>query len=98
MIYLSTTRPCVASGDPSYRWETPDDVVAVDPVTAAELLALKDAGFHEVAAPEADDSEPEAEPSEPEEAPAEPAKRRGGRPRKAVAEAPAEDVQQPEES
>lgn len=89
MLYLKTTRPCVASGHESYRWDTTDDVVPVDDVTAYELLAHKDGGFYEVPAPddqdegaadedEGDDAE-DAEPAVETEAP-----RRAPRGRKAA--------------
>lgn len=88
MPYLKKAAP--GSDSFGHEWPTPDAVVEVTPEEASALLAIRDAGFFEVAAPAVDEPEdaPAAEPStapsaEVSEAP----KPRRGRPPKAKTEA-----------
>lgn len=87
MPYLKKASP--GSDSFGHEWPTPDAVVEVTPEEASALLAIRDAGFSEVAPPAVE--EPEATPAaDPQAEVSEAPKPRRGRPPKAKTE-PAED-------
>lgn len=87
MPYLKKAAP--GSDSFGHEWPTPDSVVEVTPEEASALLAIRDAGFSEVAAPAVEDPE-DALADEPSTEVSEAPKPRRGRPPKAKTEA-AED-------
>lgn len=83
MPYLKKASP--GSDSFGHEWPTSDSVIEVTPEEASALLAIRDAGFSEVAPPAVEDSE-DVSAAEPQTEISEAPKPRRGRPPKAKTE------------